>query len=194
MPEISDNRYAELLKAESDVNRLKSDAENTAKALKKGREENNSLKSDLEEKDNAIKEKDELIASKDEELTKKDEKITEVEEIAKKWTDHEEADKKALTDNIEKMKTDLWDKFTDDVKGFIEDLPDAKVESYLKWLLPGDKSWKAPSTQDWKGWNPSGSNDPSKFDALVDWKNVHDINVNDMVSSLWAADTSWGDK
>ncbi len=175
--EISDNRYQELLAAESDVKRLKSDAENTATALKVGREEKQALKDQIAAFETEKKDLEAKIAEKDTTLTEKETELTSAKEIADKWEQSQQAEKQAKLDAIEKMKTDLWDKFDDNVKNFIDGLPEDKVESYLKGLLPSDQN--PPVTTDGnKGDNPWWK-DPSAFDAaLKSW------NINDALSAL----------
>lgn len=183
MPDITNAEFQEYTTLKVENKTLKETAENTRVGLQANREEINKLKWQLTEKDTLIEEKDKVISEKEETLTAKDEEISTIKETADKWTSHEESQKQALSKNIEKMKTDLGDKFNDDVKSFIEDLPDNKVESYLKSIIPSNGA-KPPVINgekwgDWVWWN-----DPSKFDSLVAGKSASEINVNDMISSL----------
>lgn len=168
MPDITDSQYQEYMSLQSENKILKETAENTATWLKAGREEIKTLKESVTSLESTISEKDNEITSKIEEITAKDAEITEAKELGQKWTDHETSQAEALTENIEKLKTDLWDKFTDDHKSFIEGLDNNKVETYLKWLSP---TWPTPpNTTDGNQWTPPWTKDPSSFDsAAADW-------------------------
>lgn len=177
MPEISDNRYQELLAAETDNRRLTTDAENTAKWLKAWREENTTLKEQITVQEATIKENEAKIVEKDDILKAKDEEIATTKETADKWIEHLDNEKTARTESIEKMKTDLWDKFTDDHKSFIDWLEDNKVETFLKWLSP---EWgKPPSTNAWDGWDNPWNKDPNAFDIAS-----KDGSIEDMMDAL----------
>jgi len=73
--EISDNRYAELIAAESDAKRYKADVEEKAGAIKAFREEQKTLKEQLTQKEadekalkDQLAEKDKILLAKEEEL------------------------------------------------------------------------------------------------------------------------------
>ena len=175
--EISDNRYAELLAAENDAKRYKSEIEEKAGTIKAFREEQKTLKDQIAQKEADEKALKDQLAEKDKTLLTKEEELKTLWETANKWTEFTEKEKQTRLDNIEKMKTDLGDKFDDNVKNFIEWLSEDKVESYLKGLIPSDSA-KPPVTTDGK-WGQSPHKDPNAFDnAIKTWS------IDDALSAL----------
>ena len=128
--EITDARYQELLSAENENRTLKATAENTKEWLAANRAEISKLKEQITTLETTVSEKETELETKVKEIEEKEIELTEAKELGAKWTEYEEKTKQELTDSIEKLKTDLWDKFTDEHKSFIEWLPDEKVQSY----------------------------------------------------------------
>ena len=166
MPEISDNRYQDLLASETNEKRLKEETANKTKALEEEKGKKIALKEKVESLETDLQEKETVISDKDKEILEKVGEIEKVTETAEKWTTHEESIVTARTESIETMKTTLADKFTDEHKTFIDWLPDEKVESFLKNLLPEDKK-NPPSTDDGAGWDNPWGKDPDKFNEAA---------------------------
>lgn len=175
--EISDSRYQELLVAENNAKAYKVDIEEKAGAIKAFREEQKTLKDQLTQKEADEKALKDQLAEKDKTLLTKEEELKTLWETANKWNEFTEKEKQARLENIEKMKTNLGDKFDDNVKNFIEWLSEDKIESYLKWLIPSDDK-KPPVTTDGK-WGVPPQKDPNAFDnAIKTWS------IDDALSAL----------
>lgn len=176
--EITQAQFEEYVSLQSENKKMKEDAENTAKAFKTYREDIKNLKEELSSKDNAISEKEKELSEKEAALEDKEKEITEAKEIADKWTSYEEKTKQERLDKIEKMKTDLGEKFDDNVKNFIDWLPEEKVENYLSNLMPKDE--KAKPITDWgQGWDTPSSQEPNSVNT-----NIESWNINEAIKGI----------
>lgn len=176
--EITNAQYEEYISLQAKTKKMEEDADNTAKALKSYREEIKTLKEESAWKDNTISEKEKELSEKTAALEDKEKEITEAKEIADKWTSYEEKTKQERLDKIEKLKTDLGEKFDDNVKDFIEWLPEEKVENYLSNLMP--KEDKATPVTTWGEWGGTpGSQEPNSVNT-----NIESWNINEAIKGI----------
>ena len=133
--EITDAKYQELITDQARVKTLEAEnakmataAENTAIALKEGREKIAAAKA----AEDAAKTELETFKTSTAEELKKLEGIDEVKAKADKWANHEKTIADARKAGIEDMKTKLGADFLKANESFLDGLPEDKVETYLK--------------------------------------------------------------
>jgi len=169
--EITDAKYQELLgdqqkvkSLENENDKLKETAENTKIALKTNREEINSLKTDK----STIEDEFWTFKSESEESLKKLEWFEDIEKNANSWTEYQTSIYEARSTKIEEMKTKLWEDFLKTHEGFLDWLPEDKVETFL---TPYIDSLDPPDVDVWtsESWVKSDvwTKHSTKFDEAI---------------------------